>query len=239
MSNEELLDEIKSRGYWRVEIRSTEYQERRLPSRRAIEDSINKATVSLRGWPYPYFSTDKALYDGKALEGKVDWGYHKEYWRLYKSGQWLHYLALDGAWISRKEIFKGRSPLPTQHSGYLHVRGDVLFTLTEILRFAMGLAQCGVLDPTAFLSIQLHNTHDYMLYENPGRPWFFIHEYVNSLTTPIGENERVPVGELSLVVNQLALETATKVFEVFNWVPGEAGERMLAEEQKKLIERRL
>jgi len=243
MSNEELLAEIKSRGYWRVEIHSTEYQEKRLPSRRAIQDLINKATVSLRGWPYPYFPTEettgKTTYDGKGLEGQVDWGYHKEYWRLYESGQWLHYLGLSGAWISREEIFKGRLPLPTQHSGYLHVRGDILFTLTEILRFAGGLAQDGVLDPTDFLSIQLHNTRDYMLFESSGRPWFFIHEYVNPSHTPIEQSKSVPVGQLPTVIDQLALETAIKVFEVFDWISSEAGERMLAEEQKKLIERRL
>jgi len=32
---------------------------------------------------------------------------------------------------------------------------------------------------------------------------------------------------------------AIKVFEVFGWVPSEAAERVLAEDQKKLIERRL
>ena len=148
-------------------------------------------------------------------------------------------LGLSGAWISREELFKGRSPLPTQHPGYLHVRGDVLFTLTEILRFAVGLVQVGVFDPTAFLSIQLHNTHDYMLFDSFERPWFFIHEYVNPSNTPIEQRKSVPVGQLSTVVDQLALETAIKVFEVFGWVPTEAGERMLAEDQKKLIERRL
>jgi len=239
MSNEELLTEIKSRGYWRVEMHSTEYQEKRLPTRRAMQDLINKAAVSLRGWPYPYFRAEEATYDGKGLEGQVNWGYHKEYWRLYESGQWLHYLGLSGAWISREELFKGRSPLPTQHPGYLRIRGDVLFTLTEILRFAVGLVQVGVLDPTAFLSIQLHNTRDYMLFESFERPWFFIHEYVNPSNTPIEQSKSVPVGQLSTVVDQLALKTAIKVFEVFGWVPSEAGERMLTEDQKKLIERRL
>jgi len=239
MSNEELLVEIKSRGYWRVEMHSTEYQENRLPTRRAMQDLINKATVSLRGWPYPYFRSEEATYHSKGLEGQINWGYHKEYWRLYESGQWLHYLGLSGAWISREELFKGRSPLPTQHPGYLHIRGDVLFTLTEILRFAVGLVQVGVLDPTAFLSLQLHNTHDYMLFESFERPWFFIHEYVNQSNTPIEQSKSVPVGQLSTVVDQLALETAIKVFEVFGWVPSEAAERMLADDQKKLIERRL
>jgi len=239
VSHEELLAEIKSRGYWRVEMRSTEYRDKRLPNRRAMQDLLSSATVSLRGWPYPYFPAEDTAYNGKWLEGQVNWSYHKEYWRLYESGQWLHYLCLPGAWIPREELFKGRSPLPSQHPGYVHIRGDVLFTLTEILRFAVGLAQGGVFAPTAFLSIQLHNTRDYMLFEEFQRPFFFIHEYVNPSNTPIEQQNSVPVGQLSAVADQMALETAVKVFEVFGWVPSEAAVRMLAEDQKKLIERRL
>jgi len=237
VSHEELLAEIKSRGYWRVEIHSTEYQDNRLSSRAAMQDLLSSATVSLRGWPYPYFPAEDTAYNGKWLEGQVNSGYQKEYWRLYKSGQWVHWLGLSGAWITRERLFEGLSPLPPQHPGYLHVRGDVLFTLTEILRFAVGLAQGDVLDPNAFLSIQLHNTHDYMLFESFNR--FFTYSYVNQSDRPIEQQQSLPVGELSAVADQMALEMAIEVFSVFDWVPNEAAVRMLAEDQKKLIERRL
>jgi hypothetical protein len=240
MNKEELLVEIKSQGYWRVEMHSLEYQDERLPTCRAMQDILNSATVSLRGWPYPYFHAEETTYNGKWLEGQVTtrWG-DKEYWQLHDSGQWIHYLGLPGAWIPREELFQGRSPLPAQRPGYIHVRGHVLFTLTEILRFAVGLAHGGVLDPTAFLSIQLHNTHNYMLYEDFNRPWFLFHEYVNTSDMPIEQQRSVPVGQLSAVADQMALETAIKVFEVFGWVPRQEAIRWLTEEQKKLIERRL
>lgn len=237
MSHEELLAEIKSRGYWRVEIHSTEYQDNRLSTRAAMQDILSSATVSLRGWPYPYFRAEETTYNGKWLEGQVNWSYFREYWRLYESGQWLHYLGLHGAWITREILFEGRSPLPPQHPGYLHVRGDVLYTLTEILRFAMGLAQGGVFDPAVFLSIQLHNTRDYMLFESFER--FFPHEYVNQSDRPIEQQQSVPVGQLAAIADQIALEMAIKVFSVFGWVPGKAAVRTLAEDQKKLVERRL
>lgn len=239
MSYEELLEEIKSRGYWRVEIHSTEYQDKRLSSRAAMQNLLSGATVSLRGWPYPYFRAEETTYNGKWLESQVNWSYYRECWRLYESGQWLNYKGLYGAWITREKLFEGRSPLPPQHPGYLHVRGDILYTLTEILRFAVGLAQGGVFDPTAFLSIQLHNTHDYMLFESFERPFFLSHEYVNPSNRLIEEQKSIPVGQLSAVADQMALEMAIKVFSVFGWVPGEAAVRMLAEDQKKLIERRL
>lgn len=237
MNHEELLSDIKSRGYWRIEMHSTEFQDNRLSSRAAMEKIMSGATVSLRGWPYPYFSANETNYNGKWLEGQVNWSYHKEYWRLYESGQWLHYLGLSGAWITREELFKNLSPLPTQHPGYLHVRGDVLFTLTEIMRFAVGLAQGGILDPAAFISVQLHNTRGYMLFESFSR--FFPHSYVNPSDRPIEQEWSLPVGELSTSADQMALEMAIKIYSVFDWIPAEAAVRTLVEDQKKLVERRL
>ena len=129
MTNDELIKEIKSQAYWRVEIRSAEYQAKRLPTRAGMQDLLSKATVSLRGWPYPYYRAEETTYNGKWLEGKVDWERYREYWRLYESGQWIHYSKVRTVGVAREEIFRGRAPLPTQHAGYIPARGDVLFTL--------------------------------------------------------------------------------------------------------------
>jgi len=236
VSHEKLLAEIKSQGYWRVEIHSTEYQDNRLPSRAAMQNLLSNATVSLRGWPYPYFNAKGTVYNDKWLESQVEWSYYREYWRLYESGQWLHYTGLSGARMTREELFAGRLPLPPQHAGYLHVRGDILYTLTEIFHFAVGLAHGGILDPTAFMSIQLHNTRDYMLFESPNR--FFPHEYVNQSGRLIEQQKSITVGQLAAIADEVALKMAIKVFSVFGWVPGEAAVRNLSEDQKKLVERR-
>ena len=101
----------------------------------------------------------------------------------------------------------------------------------------MGLAQSGILDPIAFLSVQLHNTKDYMLFESFNR--FFPHEYVNQWDTPITFEQSLPASELSAIADKIALDMAIKVFSVFGWIPAEAAIRNLVEDQKKLIERRL
>lgn len=237
MNNDELIKEIKSQGYWRVEFHSTEYQAKRLTTRASMQDLLSNATVSLRGWPYPYYRAEETAYNGQWLEGKVAWENYREYWRLYESGQWIHYSKLDAVGVAREEIFKGLTPLPPQHAGYVHVRGDVLFTLTEVFRFAVGLAQGGVLDPTAFLSLQLHNTKDYMLFESSDR--FFTHRYVNQNDAPITFEQSLPAGELSATADKMALDMAIKVFSIFGWIPAEAAVRTLVEDQKKLVERRL
>lgn len=237
MNSEELMEDIKSRGYWRVEFHSTEYQAKRLKTRASMEALVSNAMVSLRGWPYPYYQANETVYNGKWLEGWVAWSNYREYWRLYESGQWIHYARLQGAGAPREEVFRGMTPLPPEHAGYVHIRGYVLFTLTEMFRFAVGLAQGGVLDPTAFLSVQLHNTKDYMLYESFER--FFTFRYVNQSDMPITLEETIPASELPAAADRMALEMAIKVFSVFGWIPADAAIRNLTEDQRKLIERRL
>lgn len=239
MTNEELVKEIKSQAYWRIEIHSTEYQPKRLPTRAGMEELLSKAAVSLRGWPYPYYrpKPEELTYNGKWLEGRINWDRYREYWRLYESGQWIHYSNVRTAGMPVEEIFRGRAPLPSQHAGYISVRGEVLFTLTEILHFAVGLAQSGMLEPEAFLSIELHNTKDYMLFESFER--FFRDGYVNPSDTPITFEHSLPPAELPARADKLALDMAIKVYSIFNWIPAEAAIRNLIEDQKKLIERRL
>jgi hypothetical protein len=237
MNNDELISDIKSLGYWRIEFRSTEYKARRITTRASMEALVSKASVSLRGWPYPYYETGKTAFPGgQWLEGRIMWGNYREYWRLYESGQWIHYARVYGAGEKREEVFKGRSPLPPVHEGYIHVRG-LLFTLTEMFQFAVGISQSGILDPTAYLSVQLHNTKDYMLYESFDR--FFTDRYVNPTDVPIMFEQTLPVNELLASANQMALDMAIKVYSVFNWTPADAAIRTLGEDQKKLIERRL
>lgn len=238
MKNDELMKDIKSLGYWRVEIRSAEYQARRLPTCAGMHDLLSRATVSLRGWPYPYYQAHETAYNGKWLEGKKAWENFREYWRLYESGQWIHYARVYGAGVAREELFRGTTPLPPQHAGYVPVRGAILFTLTEILRFAAGLAQGGILAPTAFLSAQMHNAKDYMLFESFDR--FFPGErYVNTWDEAITCEQSLPASELSANADRLALDWAIRVFSVFGWNPTEAAIRNLAEDQKKLTERRV
>jgi hypothetical protein len=92
MNSDDLVAEIKSLGFWRIEFHSTIYQDKRLNSRATMQDLLSRATVSLRGWPYPYYQAPETNYNGKWLEGSVNWPSYREYWRLYESGQWIHYL---------------------------------------------------------------------------------------------------------------------------------------------------
>ena len=237
MNTNTLLDEIKSRGYWRIELHSVAYHPNTLPNREAMQNLLHDSSVSFRGWPYPFFLPEKSIYNGKWLEEEENFEYSKEYWRLYKSGQWLHYLSLHGAWLTHETVMPGRRPLPPQHQGYTHVRNDILYTLTEALHFAVGFATAGVFDPAAYIDLQLHNTYDYMLYESSSR--FFTDRYVNQSEVPFEYKTTIPSSELIGAADKIALAVSIDVYGLFGWIPTEAAMRTLVEDQKKLVERRL
>src|ERR1035441_3490152 len=100
--NKPILDKIKSRGYWRINFEPLVY-EQKLKTLGECKDIIEKSQVELRGWNYPHFprrtGTDVGLESGdKFYEGWIDWFNHIEFWRMYQSGQFLHYFAVREDW---------------------------------------------------------------------------------------------------------------------------------------------
>src|SRR4051794_23076151 len=87
---EDLKQSIEAAGHWRIEIMPLDFSEQRIP-RKDLEAVIAKAVVRFRGWDYPYLAReDNQMKMGSFLSGKVDWERHREVWRFYRSGQFLH-----------------------------------------------------------------------------------------------------------------------------------------------------
>lgn len=243
MTNLPLLEKIKSRAYWRVEIRPTVYEATRLQDRQAMEKAISVASVSLRGRPYPAFRLNEVriAHTGTYLEGQLDENWFKEFWRFYQSAQWIHYLVAHTAWMPKAELFRNRWPQPADHAGFIHIT-DTLFTITEILRFAVGLAEQHLLDPDLYMSIQLCNTRGYALYESTfDSPfsWYEPDRLVSNANDPITQEITMPAARLRSVADEKALAIASGIFAGFGLVMAPDHKRLLAAKQRELLERRL
>ena len=156
-----VLEKIKSRGFWKIEIKPTKYKEKRL-SLRDCKEMIKKCQVQNRGWYYPDISdkTDEFFVGNNYAEGLCDWQEHIEVWRLYQSSQFIHYLSLweDGL-TDHRDLFGN----PTQNSnisaGTILEPIMTLYTLTEVFLFTSRLASNNVFDDSVSISITLHNTN--------------------------------------------------------------------------------
>ena len=92
---EGLLEKIKSRGYWRVNIQPLTATIR-LDTLQKCREVVDKSSVELRGWDFPHIprkndQTTGGAPVGSYYEGWVDWENYKEFWRMYKSGQFFHF----------------------------------------------------------------------------------------------------------------------------------------------------
>ena len=111
-------------------------------------DAIAASAVLLRGWDYPHvpirndeFHCQAPVQDG--WEGIVDWDRHRELWRLTRSGQFIHYLAL---WEDLAPEFRGQRVLGAS---------GVVYSLLEFVEFSRRLTGAASYGTSIDLEIDL------------------------------------------------------------------------------------
>lgn len=226
----QLLGEIKSKGYWEVNIRPLKFEETRINSLDRCWDLMETCQVSLRGWPYPYVAQD---HDRR--QNGIDWIQsgvkftefgHIETWRLYQSGQFIHYLACNEDYYGPERISKGLSIVST------------LYRITEIFEFAVRLAmqkQEQVLGSGARISITL--------FDMKGRELFFWKPGRHLSLSYVCHIDEIPFKreftdeELISGAHQTAIDATIHVFQRFNW--NNIPRSVLDEDQQRLLEKRL
>jgi hypothetical protein len=235
MNTQELINKIKSKGYWRVEIRPTKFEKLRIPTLGEVQKIVQSCVVSLRGWDYPHWNQDTVQNIGDWVESWVDWEYFIEYWRFYQSGQFIHHFALHEDHMNMEKVLPIHYPPRPKRAGYLGFV-SATYQVTEIFEFAARLANKDMLSPRAFISVSLHNIKDHQLATWGGRR-FLEDSFVYSADTPIVIEREIPEQELVAKPDEFALDYVINIFEHFQW--NNPPRQVLGEDQKKLRERRL
>lgn len=227
---------IHETGYWRVLIRPTVFEERRMPSLKHCWETVDAARVSLRGWDYPHINPKEKTAGADWIQSSVSLAGFIEFWRFYQSGQFVHHFSVteDREPPSLATRNSGPSPVVAgpKHLEYLN---GALYTLTEILEFARGLAYRGVLDPSAFIRIELHGMEGRFL-SVPAWHMPFVPPHISRIDLIPWERTLHSI-ELLATADKLAVDAAIDIFERFGWLG--PSRMLLEEEQRRLIERRL
>jgi hypothetical protein len=144
-----ILDKIRTRGYWRVVIRPTSFEEDHIPDYADLFRIVEKNSVRLRGWAYPHID-----YQNSPLRG-ADWVGQEfdrrdeiELWRLYMSGQFVHCFTLWGDW---RDHSTDRPAEPGWKPGRFMLYVPTVYSLVEIFEFAARLA----LSPASAVSMHV------------------------------------------------------------------------------------
>lgn len=170
MSAEGLIDEIRSRGYWRINFRPATPEDR-IEGVTAARNIALRSAVSLRGWDFPHMPP--RVGDGDYVQNLADcfqagtaWGDKRELWRIYVSSQFLFLRGVRTDWAKEgAAIFGGTTSHPDNVLGVV----DNVWTIAEAFEFLSRLNRAGLYGHGAEVSIQLRNTAGRMLYVDESR----------------------------------------------------------------------
>jgi hypothetical protein len=163
----ELLEKIRTRGYWRVLIRPRPYDKHRLDDINALLPTLEQARVVLRGWDYPHINTEDVSVHLDFIEQCTEWEHHLEVFRFYQSGQFVHYAGFPEDWRDQS----GWWPADERWaSGTRLGIGATIYRFTEVFEFAARLASTSAGDEAMTVILETHGIAGRQFYvDNPRR----------------------------------------------------------------------
>ncbi len=223
---EGLLESIQGIGHWRVNLRPLQPLAEKLSFSRCLEE-VDRARVEIRGWDYPHINRQSDESGGSSrledcYESWCSWHTQHEFWRMYRSGQFLSYKVL-----SSDLGLEGR----TTPNLVLGVQ-DTIFTVTEFVEFTIRLIKNSVYKNGAFVNIQLNKTFNRRLQAGQGRMPFFEPKYTEAQNICLERNlmpDQVDTG-----ATEVACSVLLELFDYFGWNPNPAQIRF---EQEKFYRR--
>ena len=217
----DLLERIRSRGYWRVVIRPGSFDEKRVSNISALYPLLQKISVQLRGWDFPHLDTHSKLHgDIDWIGQESEWCQYLEVWRFYQSGQFVGFRAMEEDWLNQLEnhpLFDNW-PLPKGWKpGSLLGVENVVFQYAEIFELAARLSLTEAGDEQMHLEIGLRGLTDRTL-------------QVENRRVPLREKKasiaefpyKIDLSRTQLITEprDLALKSALELFRRFGWDPG-------------------
>lgn len=224
-----LLEDIKARGHWKVILRPLD-----APGDHNIVDlqrDVTKCSVSLRGWDFPHIATrndqSSGTEYGSFVEQWTDWYRHREFWRMYQSGQFVWMKVLQEEFYTAEETY--RKP----DDPFISVLGAV-YSITEFFEFAKRMVEDGPYPNGTKLAISLDNTAGRVLWISEGNRMPFLDDYKTTSSTITLERE---------IRRETILETAvhaanSAIIEFFSHFGWKAPSSRIEEDQLRLYEMR-
>lgn len=227
--------------YWTVLFRPEEYNPELIPSLTDCEKLVEKARVQLRGWDFPHLSHEAKdrSQGGNWIGSSVSFMGSIEYWRLYQSGQFIHFAAVREA--SEKEW---REKLQRETMSHLSFRKDIdwaavpgyislvnlIYTVTEYFEFAARICQAGVYRGGLEVSVGLTGAKGFVLTTAWDRAWF---EYRPAADDQISKTWRLTSDALVAESADHSRKAIVWLCECFGWMSPNID--VIAKDQERLL----
>lgn len=221
-----LIEEIKAAGHWRVIIRPLS-EPLALPILEA-EKAVIASSVLLRGWDVPHIATRQDETSGRDhgdfVQHWCNWYRHREFWRMYPSGQFAHLSALRE---DTAEDMEGERDVP--QGTFISVLGAI-WSITEYFEFAKRLVERETLPHGAEISVSLVNTENRALWVSEFNRMPFLTEYRTSSGT-ITLNKTIARADADETIISISNDAIVDFFSRFGWA---APPELILQDQKRL-----
>ncbi len=223
----EILTKIKSRGFWTVRIRPAEFQKDRIIKHRDLIDAVQKCSVEFRGWDFPHFDhKEPPIRTPEYVEQEIDWEHHVEFWRAYKSGQFVSISALWVDWRDQSGLWGANEDCTP---GDVLSIEDTVFRLVEIYEYAARWARVANMGNQLVIECKLKGIKGRELMVGPNRA-----DFLTPRAASIDEwewKQKYPSAVLFSTPRKLAVNPALNLFELFGL---DTNEDLIRDIQKEL-----
>lgn len=207
-----LLEKIRQFGHWRVNFQPMRSLPQSLTLARCRE-LVQQSAVSVRGWDFPHINhrnDDEGGYAnvGSYVENWTDWSGFCEFWRLYRSSQFLSYVALRED-TRRDEHGNPKVPIINAIA--------TIYSISEFVEFAHRLHSHDLYDGGLILSIELRNTKNRVLIAGQNRVPFF--DRFSTAADTLKLDRRLHSQQFAVDHLELAAELCLEFFDNFGWNP--------------------
>jgi hypothetical protein len=206
-----LVDDIKGRGYWRVLVRPIPYVQRRVASLMELAKIADDAQVRMRGWDYPHTARAGATRGADWIGSEDVFGHHLDAWRLYQSGQFVHYRGMGDDWRDKSGLWPARAGWAV---GAGMGWGDAVWQYVEIYEYAARLAISAAGADQIGMRVKLGNIQGRLLIDDTRG---FLDETHRCDIPEYEQNAIIPRAELVGRARDLGLAAARDLFERFQW----------------------
>jgi hypothetical protein len=214
-----VLEEIQTRGYWRVVIRPVRFDKGRAPYE-DLESVVLRAAVQLRGWDFPHVDNHEPIQRGPDWVGQESsWHHALEVWRIWTSGQFTSVSGMAADWRDHSTIWP---PDRTWQSGKELGVMEVLIRFVEVFEFAARLSLSSVGDEQMHIELTTAGILGRSLVVDDPARVHFAFPYSNSSLSEFFQEFDLPRDELVAGTRDVAVSAARELFLRFGWKPSEA-----------------
>ncbi|MDY6821173.1 MAG: hypothetical protein SVN78_06090, partial [Deferribacterota bacterium] len=139
----------------------------------------------------------------------------KEFWRMYQSGEFIHYLALCEDWFEEASWQQNLHEKIKPPMSSLGIIGSVVFQMTEIFVFLSRLGTTGIYDDGVHVFIILHNTENRELWTDV-KELRLLQSY-KSKKQMIKYGEKFNKEQIMTNPKDLAFNAIKHIFDEFGW----------------------